>query len=153
MSRDTLIAASHLARQAIISVRQSTTKQLALHQESTRRQYQLTETAQRLGWPQPRIQVIDDDLGLSGASSTQRTGFQRLIAASSLGEVGLVLVTEVSRLSRLNSDWHRVIELCAVFDTLIADEDGLYDPRDPNERLVLGLKRPAAYYTSCSTCD
>jgi DNA invertase Pin-like site-specific DNA recombinase len=140
MTRDTLIQASHLARSAIIYVRQSTTKQLALHQESTRRQYQLTETAQRLGWPQPRIQVIDDDLGLSGASSTQRTGFQRLVAAIGLGEVGLVLVTEVSRLSRLNSDWHRVIELCAVFETLIADEDGLYDPRDPNDRLVLGLK-------------
>jgi DNA invertase Pin-like site-specific DNA recombinase len=135
MTRDRLIQANHLARQAIIYVRQSTTNQLALHQESTRRQYQLTETAQRLGWPQPRIVVIDDDLGLSRASSTQRTGFQRL-----LGEVGLVLVTEVSRLSRLNSDWHRVIELCAVFDTLIADEDGLYDPRDPNDRLVLGLK-------------
>src|SRR6266540_3149258 len=140
MTRDTLIQASHLARQAIIYVRQSTTKQLALHQESTRRQYQLTETAQRLGWPGPRIQVIDDDLGLSGTSSTQRTGFQRLVAAISLGEVGLVLVTEVSRLSRLNSDWHRVIELCAVFGTLIGDEDGLYDPTDPNDRLVLGLK-------------
>jgi DNA invertase Pin-like site-specific DNA recombinase len=140
MTRDTLIQASHLARSAIIYVRQSTTKQLALHQESTRRQYQLTETAQRLGWPQPRIQVIDDDLGLSGASSTQRTGFQRLVTAIGLGEVGLILVTEVSRLSRLNSDWHRVIELCAVFETLIADEDGLYDPRDPNDRLVLGLK-------------
>src|SRR6266545_275882 len=126
MTRDTLIQASHLARQAIIYVRQSTTKQVALNQESTRRQYQLTETAQRLGWPQPRIQVIDDDLGLSGTSSSQRTGFQRLVATISLGEVGLVLVTEVSRLSRLNSDWHRVIELCAVFETLIADEDGDY---------------------------
>jgi DNA invertase Pin-like site-specific DNA recombinase/uncharacterized protein YndB with AHSA1/START domain len=140
MSRDTLIQSTHLARLAMIYVRQSTTKQLALHQESTRRQYQLTETAQRLGWPQPRIQVIDDDLGLSGTSSTQRTGFQRLVAAISVGEVGLVLVTELSRLSRLNSDWHRVIELCAVFETLIADEDGLYDPRDPNDRLLLGLK-------------
>jgi DNA invertase Pin-like site-specific DNA recombinase len=140
MSRETLIQPHHLARQAIVYVRQSTTKQLAQHQESTRRQYQLTETAQRLGWPQPRIQIIDDDLGLSGASSTQRTGFQRLVASISLGEVAIILVTEVSRLSRLNSDWHRVIELCAVFETLIADEDGLYDPRDPNDRLVLGLK-------------
>lgn len=140
MTRETLIQPTHLARLALVYVRQSTTKQVALNQESTRRQYQLTETAQRLGWPQPRIQVIDDDLGLSGASSTQRTGFQRLVAAISLGEVGLVLVTEVSRLSRLNSDWHRVIELCAVFETLIADEDGVYDPRDPNDRLVLGLK-------------
>lgn len=140
MTRETLVQQTHLARLALIYVRQSTTKQVALNQESTRRQYQLTETAQRLGWPQPRIQVIDDDLGLSGASSTQRNGFQRLVAAISLGEVGLVLVTEVSRLSRLNSDWHRVIELCAVFETLIADEDGIYDPRDPNDRLVLGLK-------------
>src|SRR5215211_9038303 len=128
MTRETLIQSTHLARLALVYVRQSTTKQVALNQESTRRQYQLTETAHRLGWPQPRIQVIDDDLGLSGASSTQRSGFQRLVAAISLGEVGLVLVTEVSRLSRLNSDWHRVIELCAVFETLIADQDGIYDP-------------------------
>jgi DNA invertase Pin-like site-specific DNA recombinase len=140
MTREILVQQTHLARLALVYVRQSTTKQVALNQESTRRQYQLTETAHRLGWPQPRIQVIDDDLGLSGASSTQRSGFQRLVAAISLGEVGLVLVTEVSRLSRLNSDWHRVIELCAVFETLIADEDGIYDPRDPNDRLVLGLK-------------
>jgi DNA invertase Pin-like site-specific DNA recombinase len=140
MSRDLAIQPRHLARTAIVYVRQSTAKQLVLHQESTRRQYQLTETAARLGWPQPRIVVIDDDLGLSGASSSARTGFQRLVAAISLGEVGIVLVTEISRLSRLSSDWHRVIELCAVFETLIADEDGLYDPRDPNDRLVLGLK-------------
>lgn len=140
MNRETLIQPAHLARQALVYVRQSTTRQLALHQESTRRQYQLTETARRFGWPEPRIQVIDEDLGLSGASSTQRTGFQRLVATISLGEVGIVLVTEVSRLSRLNSDWHRVLELCAVFETLIADEDGLYDPRDPNDRLLLGLK-------------
>lgn len=113
---------------------------MAQNQESTRRQYQLAETAQRLGWPKPRVAVIDDDLGMSGASSSGRFGFQKLVAAISLGEVGIVLVTEVSRLSRLNSDWHRVIELCAVFETLIADEDGLYDPRDPNDRLVLGLK-------------
>lgn len=140
MSRETLIQPKHLARTAIVYVRQSTAKQLVQHQESTRRQYQLTETASKLGWPQPRISVIDDDLGLSGASSTERVGFQRLVAAISFGEVGIVLVTEVSRLSRLNSDWHRVIELCAVFETLIADDDGLYDPRDPNDRLVLGLK-------------
>lgn len=134
------IAPSQLARTALVYVRQSTPKQVAHNQESTRRQYQLVEVAQRLGWPRPRITVIDADLGLSGTSSTERQGFQQLVAAISLGEVGLVLVTEVSRLSRLNSDWHRVIELCAVFETLIADEDGVYDPRDPNDRLVLGLK-------------
>src|SRR4051794_29006383 len=93
-----------------------------------------------MGWPETAVRVIDDDLGLSGAGSQRRPGFQRLVAAIGLGEVGIVLVTEVSRLSRLDSDWHRVIELCAVFGTLIADEDGLYDPRDPNDRLVLGLK-------------
>lgn len=140
LHRETRIHPQHLARTAMVYVRQSTPKQVAQHQESTRRQYLLVETAQRLGWPRPRIVVIDDDLGLSGTSSTQRLGFQRLVATISLGEVGVVLVTEVSRLSRLNSDWHRVIELCAVFETLIADEDGLYDPRDPNDRLVLGLK-------------
>jgi DNA invertase Pin-like site-specific DNA recombinase len=134
------ILTHHLSRQAAVYVRQSTTKQVLLNQESTRRQYQLAEQAQKLGWPQPLIVVIDDDLGLSGASSDHRAGFQRLVAQISLGHVGIVLVTEVSRLSRLNSDWHRVIELCAVFETLIADEDGIYEPRDPNDRLLLGLK-------------
>lgn len=140
MSHATIIEPQHLTRTAIVYVRQSTPKQLIQHQESTRRQYQLTERAAELGWPQPRIVVIDNDLGQSGASSTERQGFQRLVAAITMGEVGLVLVTEVSRLSRLNSDWHRVLELCAVFETLIADDEGVYDPRDPNDRLVLGLK-------------
>jgi DNA invertase Pin-like site-specific DNA recombinase len=130
----------HLTRQALVYVRQSTPKQVQLNQESTRRQYQLADLAQAWGWPRPLVHVIDEDLGLSGASSHQRTGFQRLVAAISLGEVGLVLVTEISRLSRLNSDWHRVIELCAVLETLIADDDGIYDPRDINDRLLLGLK-------------
>jgi DNA invertase Pin-like site-specific DNA recombinase len=130
----------HLARRALVYVRQSTPKQVQLNQESTRRQYELKDLAHTWGWPRPLVAVIDDDLGLSGASSHQRIGFQRLIAAITLGEVGLVLVTEISRLSRLNSDWHRVIELCAVFQTLIADGDGLYDPCDVNDRLLLGLK-------------
>ncbi len=136
----TKIQAQHQQRQALVYVRQSTTKQLAVNQESTRRQYQLAERAQALGWPAPRVAVIDDDLGCSGVGSEARVGFQRLVSAVGLGEVGAIFVTEVSRLSRRNSDWHRVIELCAVFDTLIADEDGIYDPADPNDRLVLGLK-------------
>jgi len=140
MSHAALIQPHHLTRTAMVYVRQSTPKQLLLHQESTRRQYQLAERAAELGWPQPRIVVLDADLGRSGTSSQERVGFQRLVSAIGLGEVGLVLVTEVSRLSRLNSDWHRVLELCAVFDTLIADDEGMYDPRDPNDRLVLGLK-------------
>jgi DNA invertase Pin-like site-specific DNA recombinase len=134
------IQAQHLNRLALVYIRQSTPKQVQINQESTRRQYELAEKAHQFGWSQPLIKVIDNDLGLSGASSTHRVGFQQLVASISLGEVGLVLVIEVSRLSRLNSDWHRVIELCAVFQTLIADEDGIYDPRDPNDRLVLGLK-------------
>ena len=95
---------------------------------------------QQMGWAASQIRVIDEDLGLSGASSRQRTGFQSLVAAIGLGEVGIILVTEVSRLSRCNSDWHRVIELCGVFRTLIADEDGVYDARDPNDLLLLGVK-------------
>ncbi len=134
------IQSQHQQRQALVYVRQSTTKQLAVNQESTRRQYQLAERAQALGWAQPRVVVSDDDLGLSGVGSHARTGFQRLVSAVGLGAVGGIFVTDISRLSRLNSDWHRVIELCAVFDTLIADEDGVYDPADPNDRLVLGLK-------------
>jgi DNA invertase Pin-like site-specific DNA recombinase len=130
----------HLRLQAMVYVRQSTQRQLLENQESTRRQYQLAERARHMGWASPQVQVVDDDLGMSGASSHQRTGFQRLVAAIGLGEVGIVLVTEVSRLSRRNSDWHRVIELCAVFRTLIADEDGIYDPQDPNDRLLLGVK-------------
>ncbi|WP_145145859.1 recombinase family protein [Roseomonas gilardii] len=130
----------HLQRRAIVYVRQSTARQVLVNQESTRRQYQLAERARQMGWSAPQVEVIDEDLGLSGASSHARTGFQRLVAAIGLGEVGIVLVTEVSRLSRLNSDWHRVIELCALFQTLIADEDGLYCPQDPNDRLLLGVK-------------
>jgi DNA invertase Pin-like site-specific DNA recombinase len=140
MSHAAAILPHHLNRTAMVYVRQSTPKQLVVHQESTRRQYQLAERAATLGWPQPRIVVVDEDLGRSGASSEARLGFQRLVSAIGLGEVGLVLVTEVSRLSRLNSDWHRVLELCAVFDTLLADDEGIYDLRDPNDRLVLGLK-------------
>src|SRR5215218_2211707 len=130
----------HLRLQAVVYIRQSTPQQIQNNQESTRRQYDLACRARQMGWPETAVRVIDDDLGLSGAGSRNRAGFQRLVAAIGLGEVGAIFVTEVSRLSRLNSDWHRVIELCAVFDTLIADEDGVYDPADPNDRLVLGLK-------------
>ena len=118
----------HQRLQAIVYIRQSTPKQVQNNQESTRRQYQLAERARQMGWAASQIRVIDEDLGLSGASSRRRTGFQSLVAAIGLGEVGIILVTEVSRLSRCNSDWHRVIELCGVFRTLIADEDGVYDP-------------------------
>ncbi len=134
------IQARHLRLRAIVYVRQSTPRQVLANPESTRRQYELAERARQMGWTAAQIEVIDEDLGLSGASSHGRTGFQRLVAAIGLGEVGIVLVTEVSRLSRRNSDWHRVIELCAVFRTLIADEDGVYCAHDPNDRLLLGVK-------------
>src|SRR5215213_5781976 len=130
----------HLGLRAVVHVRQSTPRQVLANQESTRRQYQLAERARQMGWAAPQVEIIDEDLGLSGAGSQARTGFQRLVAAIGLGEVGLVQVTEVSRLSRRNSDWHRVIELCAVFRTLIADEDGVYSAQDPNDRLLLGVK-------------
>src|SRR3954470_6218114 len=130
----------HLRLAAVVYVRQSTPQQLQNNQESTRRQYGLAERARQMGWPETAVRVIDDDLGMSGASSEGRAGFQRLVASIGRGEVGIALVPEVSRLSRLNSDWHRVIELCAVFRTLIADEDGVYDAQDANDRLLLGMK-------------
>ncbi|WP_424140953.1 recombinase family protein, partial [Roseomonas chloroacetimidivorans] len=119
------VEARHLRLLAIVYIRQSTPQQLQNNQESTRRQYELARRARQMGWPEMAVRVIDDDLGMSGASSQHRVGFQRLVASIGMGEVGIILVTEVSRLSRLNSDWHRVIELCAVFRTLIADEDGV----------------------------
>jgi DNA invertase Pin-like site-specific DNA recombinase len=140
MNAPSKIEPRHLRLQALVYIRQSTPQQVVNNQESTRRQYDLVDRARQMGWPETGIHVIDDDLGLSGASSQQRGGFQRLVAAIGLGEVGIVLVTEVSRLSRCNSDWHRVIELCAVFRTLIADEDGIYDPQNPNDQLLLGVK-------------
>jgi len=140
MSSPSKVEPRHTRLRAVIYIRQSTPQQVLNNQEGTRRQYQLVERARQMGWPDANIRVIDDDLGLSGASSQQRLGFQRLVAAIGLGEVGIVLVTEISRLSRLNSDWHRVIELCAMFRTLIADEDGVYDAQNANDRLLLGVK-------------
>ena len=133
------VTASHLGRLAYLYVRQSTLRQVLEHSESTKRQYALRERAVALGWPPERVVVIDRDLGLSGADS-DREGFQQLVAAVGLGEVGVVLGLEVSRLARSSSDWHRLLEICALSDTLILDEDGLYDPAHFNDRLLLGLK-------------
>src|SRR5438270_608433 len=108
--------------------------------ESTARQYALRERALALGWPAERIVVIDQDLGQSGRSAADRAGFQRLVAEVGLGHVGLVLGLEVSRLARSSSDWHHLLEICALTGTLILDEDGLYDPATFNDRLLLGLK-------------
>jgi DNA invertase Pin-like site-specific DNA recombinase len=134
------VTAAHLARTAYLYVRQSTLRQVLENTESTARQYALRERAVALGWPLERVVVIDSDLGQSGASAADREGFQRLVTEVSLGRAGIVLGLEVSRLARNSSDWHRLLELCALADTLILDEDGLYDPAHFNDRLLLGLK-------------
>lgn len=130
----------HLNRLAVIYVRQSTPLQVEQHAESRQRQYQLSERAQALGWPSGRCLVIDDDLGISGAQSANRPGYQRLISLLALREVGIVFGLEVSRLARNCLDWYQLLELAAAFAVLIGDEDGLYDPADFNDRLLLGLK-------------
>ena len=133
------VTASHLGREAYLYVRQSSLRQVFEHRESTRRQYALRERAVALGWPTERIVVIDTDLGLSGADP-DREGFQRLVADVGMGRAGIVLGLEVSRLARNSTDWHRLLEICALSETLILDEDGVYDPGDFNDRLLLGLK-------------
>jgi hypothetical protein len=129
----------HLDRLAIVYIRQSTPQQIAANRESTDRQYALVNRAIELGWPPERILVIDEDQGKSGASADNRFGFQRLLAEVSLEHVGLILGLEMSRLARSCKDWHQLLELCALFRTLLADQDGLYDPTDHNDRLLLGL--------------
>lgn len=131
---------SHLRRQAVVYVRQSTASQLERNRESTDRQYALVERAVELGWARESVTVIDEDLGLSGSGTADRGGFARLTAEVALGHVGLVLGLEVSRLARNNADWYRLLDLCGLTDTLIGDSDGLYHPADFNDRLVLGLK-------------
>src|SRR5258706_4245745 len=134
------ISSWHLERLAVVYVRQSTAQQVRVHTESTRLQYGLVSRAQAYGWASERIVVIDDDLGKSGPTSVGRAGFERLVTEVSLGHVGLILGLEMSRLARSNVDWHRLLEVCALFGTLIADLDGLYDPALYNDRLLLGLK-------------
>jgi DNA invertase Pin-like site-specific DNA recombinase len=130
----------HRDRLAVVYVRQSTVQQVLDHQESTRLQYGLAHRAEALGWAPERVLVIDDDLGKSGASAEGRAGFQRLVSEVSLDQVGIIFGIEMSRLARSNADWHRLLELCALFRTLIADLDGVYDPAHYNDRLLLGLK-------------
>lgn len=134
------VTASHLRREAYLYVRQSTVRQVYENTESTHRQYALQQRAVTLGWPADRVIVIDSDLGLSGASAADREGFQKLVAEVGLGRAGIVLGLEVSRLARNSTDWHRLLEICALTDTLILDEDGVYDPTSFNDRLLLGLK-------------
>lgn len=134
------IRPDHLKRSAFLYVRQSTLHQVFHNTESTQRQYALKQRAVALGWPVERVTVIDNDLGHSGASVADREGFQKLVAEVGMGHAGIVLGLEVSRLARNCSDWHRLLEICGLTDTLILDEDGLYDPGNFNDRLLLGLK-------------
>jgi len=130
----------HLDRLAVVYIRQSDPQQVLNHRESRERQYALADHAVALGWPKDRVLVIDDDQGLSGRSADGRGGFQRLLAEVTMEHVGLILGIEMSRIARNNRDWHNLLEMCAVFGTLLADEDGVYDPQDSNDRLLLGLK-------------
>jgi DNA invertase Pin-like site-specific DNA recombinase len=130
----------HLRRKSLVYVRQSSLQQVAENKESTARQYALRDRAIALGWCPTRVEVIDEDQGLSGQSALGRTGFQRLLAEVSLDHVGIILGLEMSRLARSCMDWHRLLEVCALFRTLLADQDGVYDPTDYNDRLLLGLK-------------
>lgn len=133
-------AAAHLRRDAYIYVRQSTLAQTVRNTESLLRQYDLAGRARKLGWAEHQIVVVDDDLGRSGASAQGRKGFSDLVADVGLGKAGIVLSLECSRLARNNADWYRLLDLCALTDTLIADGDGIYHPAGYNDRLVLGLK-------------
>ncbi|MEL7338625.1 MAG: recombinase family protein, partial [Planctomycetota bacterium] len=134
------ISTQHLARRAVVYVRQSSVRQVRENIESTQLQYDLARHAKAHGWPAERIEIIDDDLGLSGKTLEGRVGFQRLLAEISLGHVGIVMGIEMSRLARNCRDWHQLLELCAVFGSLLGDADGIYDPRQHNDRLLLGLK-------------
>jgi DNA invertase Pin-like site-specific DNA recombinase len=137
---NTTISEQHLSKTAYVYVRQSTLAQVRHHQESTERQYALKEKALQLGWTDSTVQILDRDLGKSGAQMTGREDFKTLVADVSMGQVGAVFALEVSRLARSNLDWHRLLELCALTDTLVIDEGGYYNPADFNDGLLLGLK-------------
>lgn len=134
------VSADHLARAARVYVRQSTLHQTRVNTESLQRQYELVDRVQQLGWAADQVRVIDADLGMSGAEAADREGFQDLVAEVGLGRVGLILGIEASRLARRNADWYALLDLCTLTDTLIGDADGVYDPADYSDRLVLGLK-------------
>ena len=130
----------HLDRHAIVYVRQSTPQQVLQNRESRERQYALAQFAQRLGWPEERVVIVDEDQGRSGKLADNRSGFQRLMSEVSLNHVGIVLGLELSRLSRSNTEWHQLIDVCGIFRTLLCDQDGVYDALDSNDRLLLGMK-------------
>lgn len=136
----------HLDRLAVVYIRQSSPQQVVEHKESRERQYALAGQASALGWPEARILIIDEDQGQSGKSAEHRHGFQRLMGELTMDHIGLVLGLEMSRLSRSSKDWHHLLEVCALFGTLLADQDGVYDPNDSNDRSLLGLKGTMSEY-------
>ncbi len=140
MSRSELVTPQHLARKALIYVRQSSPHQVLSNQESLRLQYALRQRALSLSWRPEHIEIIDADLGLTATAAEHRTGFKELIAQVTLGQVGIILSSELQRLSRNCSDWYPLLDLCGYKGCLIADRDGIYDPGSPNGRLLLGLK-------------
>ena len=140
LSMPSKVRPEHLNRDALVYVRQSTMAQVRFNQESTQRQYALREKALSLGWPEESIRVIDGDLGISGSGRIKRPGFAQLVTSVSLGEVGAVFGLEISRLARSSADLMKLLELCALFGTLVIDEDGIYDMSDFNDRLLIGLK-------------
>ncbi|WP_210257470.1 recombinase family protein [Chelativorans sp. ZYF759] len=133
------MTAAHRGKLAYIYVRQSSVNQVRHHQESTELQYRLVDRAVALGWPHERVHVIDEDLGKSGAGTVERVGFKKLIAEIGLGNAGLVISLDASRLARNNRDWHQLLDLCALFGVIIADGERLYDPCAYHDRLLLGL--------------
>jgi len=140
MTDSSALGPDHLRRAAFVYIRQSSLAQVENNTESTRRQYALVDQALHLGWPRAAVWVVDEDLGRSGAVAAGRSGFAHMATEVAMGRVGIVLCLEVSRLARNNADWYRLLDLCALTRTLIADTDGLYHPGDFNDRLVLGLK-------------
>jgi DNA invertase Pin-like site-specific DNA recombinase len=139
LAPDEQISTAHRAKRAYIYVRQSSVNQMKHHRESTELQYRLVDRAVRFGWPRERVEVIDEDLGKSGAGGSDRSGFQKLIAEIGLGNAGLVVSLDASRLARNNRDWHQLLELCSLFGVLIADGERLFNPCLYHDRLLLGL--------------
>jgi DNA invertase Pin-like site-specific DNA recombinase len=148
MNGSAKILPTHRQRQGVVYLRQSSPKQVLKNSESALNQRALRGRLRELGWPGDQIVLIDDDQGQSGKQAAGREGFRRLVADVGLGKVGMIIGTEVSRLSRNCADWHRLLELCALFDTLIADAEGVYNPRDFNDRLLLGLESGGTYPTA-----
>jgi DNA invertase Pin-like site-specific DNA recombinase len=145
------ITVSHRRRSAAIYVRQSTLAQVERNKESTARQYDLVARARQLGWPATAIRVIDGDLGVSGSVLGHRDAFDGLVAEVALGQVGIILALEVSRLVRDNAAWYRLLDLAGACDTLVADADGIYHPGLFNDRLILGLSDPGIRASSTSS--